>query len=35
MCLMLIYDYIQWGAKALVGKLEFINFKIFEAVDYN
>jgi hypothetical protein len=32
---MLIYDYIQTGARALAGKSEFINIKIFEAVDYD
>jgi hypothetical protein len=32
---MLTHDYIQTGAKALVGKSEFINAKIFEAVDYD
>jgi len=32
---MLTHDYIQTGAKALAGKSEFINAKIFEAVDYD
>ena len=32
---MLIYDNIQTRAKALVGKLEFININIFKAVDYD
>jgi len=32
---MLIYDNIQTRAKALAGKLEFININIFKAVDYD
>jgi hypothetical protein len=32
---MLTHDYIQTGATALVGKLEFINAHIFEAVDHD
>jgi hypothetical protein len=34
-CLMLTYDHIQTGAKALVGKSEYIHAKIFEAVEYD
>ncbi len=35
MGLMLTHDYIQTGAKALAGNLEFINANIFETVNYD
>lgn len=31
----LIYSYIQTGAQALAGKEEYINVKLFEAVDHD